>query len=58
MKNNMDTIQFIEEILNIKLLDYQKRLIREIAEHPEYKIRMPRIRTYENTENRDENKDK
>lgn len=41
----MDTIQFIEEILDNKLLDYQKILIKEMKKHPEYKIRIPRSRT-------------
>ena len=41
----MDTIQFIEEVLDIKLLDYQKRLIKEMEEHPDYKFRIPRSRT-------------
>lgn len=62
----MDTIQFIEEILNIKLSDYQKRLIKEMDEHPDYKIIIPKSRTtpiwyygyliskaYKNMENKD-----
>ena len=38
----MNKIQFIEEILNIKLLDYQKRIIKEIDEHPDYRFIIPR----------------
>ena len=44
----MNTIQFIEEVLDIKLLDYQKRLIKEMDEHPDYKIIIPRGRTTPN----------
>ena len=40
----MDTVQFIEDILDIKLLDYQKEMIRYIEEHPDCKVTIPRTR--------------
>ena len=40
----MNMIQFIEDVLDIKLLDYQKILIKEMEKHPEYKFRIPRSR--------------
>ena len=45
----MDTIQFIENILDIKLLDYQKEMITYIEEHPDCKvILLPRTRRIPN----------
>lgn len=41
----MDTVQFIEDMLDIKLLDYQKKMIKYIDEHPDCKIIFSRGRT-------------
>lgn len=41
----MDTVEFIEQVLNIMLFDYQKRMIRYLDEHPDYQIRFPRERS-------------
>ena len=41
----MDTVQFIENILDIKLLDYQKKMIEYIEEHPDCEIIFPRGRS-------------
>lgn len=40
----MDMIEFMENMLDIKLLDYQKEMIEYIEEHPDYKIIFPRGR--------------
>lgn len=42
----MDTVQFIEDTLDIKLLDYQKKMIKYVDEHPDCKIIVPRGRTF------------
>ena len=44
----MDTVQFIEETLDIKLLDCQKEMIRYMEEHPDYKVTIPRTRRLPN----------
>ena len=41
----MDAIEFVEKVSGVKLLDYQKKLIRYIEEHPDCKIVMGRWRT-------------
>ena len=41
----MDTIQFIEKTLDIKLLDCQKEMIRYIEKHPDCKVIIPRTRS-------------
>lgn len=44
----MDIVQFIEEILDIKLLNYQKEMISYIEEHPDCKVIFPRTRRIPN----------
>lgn len=44
----MDVIEFMEKVLGVKLLDYQKKFIRYIEEHPNCKIDMGRGSTRNN----------
>lgn len=41
----MDMVQFMEDTLDIKLSDYQKKMIKYVDEHPDCKIIVPRERT-------------
>lgn len=40
----MDGVQFIEEVVGVKLYDYQKDMIRYVEEHPGCKVMAPRGR--------------
>lgn len=41
----MDTVQFIENILDIKLLDYQKEMVSYMEKHPDCKFTFPITRS-------------
>ena len=41
----MDIIEFVEDVLDLKLLDYQKDFLTYIYKHPDVKIVYPRGRT-------------
>ena len=41
----MDIIEFVEDVLGLKLLDYQKEFLTYIYKHPDVKIVYPRART-------------
>lgn len=45
---SMDIIEFIEMVSGEKLLDYQKKFIRYIEEHPDYKMVIGRGSTRSN----------
>lgn len=41
----MDTVRFVEDLLDIKLLDYQKKMIEYFDKHPDCTIQIPRGRS-------------
>ena len=41
----MDIIDFVENVLGLKLLDYQKKLLIYVDEHPDCTIPIPRGRS-------------
>ena len=40
----MNAVQFIENVAGIKMLDYQKKMVEYLEEHPDCKIAFPRGR--------------
>jgi len=43
--DRMDTVRFVEDLLDIKLLDYQKKMIEYFDKHPDCTIQIPRGRS-------------